>query len=423
MWTADRLETAALPAAKKGLWMRGNRHAAAGMLSSLFREALKGLGMGPGDVKVKPKQDIMKTTRFSAQARFPSRVLRCCLVVAALGSATAFGDFSGGDTLAAQGKKWASFTGFGKPGGGEYVFQNSRLEFLVESPTTNDLSILRWTPNKGGYDQDWFIQVDVHLDKVALNRGSHTNLNLGVINTKNRKQGYMAAIDRYRDGRTHVSGFETSTVAGLNDDYQKSPALDATLRIHFDSAAKTLTSSWKSGAAWKYFPSVKIAKWGMDKSGTFTAILAASGGGDDDGRGRGPVIRSGEAFFSNFKAGDATPDIAIEQPAGSDLADGNSKKSLGSASIRSGGMSKTFTIRNSGTAGLGNLKIAKAGPDAADFTITGPAKTLVKPGATATFKVLFKPKTTGTKNAIINILSNDPDESHFDIQVSGEGVK
>ncbi len=358
----------------------------------------------------------MKTTACS------SRILPGCLVVAILGTCTAFGDFSGGDSLAAQNKKWASFTGFGKPGGGKYAYQNSRLEFLVKSPTNNDLSILRWTPNKGGYDQDWFIQVDVHLAKVALKQGCHTNLNLGVIHTQNPEHGYMAAIDRYRDGRKYVSGFETSTVAGLNDDYQKSPALDSTLRIHFDSVAQTLTSSWKSGSVWKYFPSTRIADWEMDKAGTFTAVLAASGGGDDDGGGKGPVIKSGEAFFSNFKCGNATPEIAIEQPAGSDLTDGKSKKSFGTVSVGGVGVSKTFIIRNAGTSSLGSLKVAKAGVDAADFTITGPARTLIKPGAATTFRVLFKPKATGTKNAIINVISDDPDESHFDIQLSGEGV-
>jgi hypothetical protein len=37
--------------------------------------------------------------------------------------------------------------------------------------------------------------------------------------------------------------------------------------------------------------------------------------------------------------------------------------------------------------------------------------------------VVFKHKSTGARNAIINVISNDPDESHFDIKLTGQGVK
>ena len=265
--------------------------------------------------------------------------------------------------------------------------------------------------------------MDVHLDKVALGPNCHANLNLGVTN---QKQRYMLAIDRYTtDGPTikYVSGFETSTTSGMNNDYQQSSALDATLRVHFDSTAKTLTGSWKSGSVWSYLPSTKIADWEMDKSSTFSAILAASGGGNDQGTNLGPVIETGEAFFSNFKTGTAKPDIAIEQPAGSDLTDGKAKKSFGSVAIGGEGMSKTFTIRNTGIAKLRNLKLTKNGTQVADFPFTPPARTLLQPGASTTFKVTFKPKAAGTRNAAIHITSNDSDESPFDILLTGQGVR
>lgn len=365
----------------------------------------------------------MKTIRKPDLRSLTSITAASGIVLATLVPATALGDFGGSDTLAAQSAKWASFNGFGKPGNGKYLFQNSRLEFLVNSPTSSDLSILRWTPNQGGYNQDWFIQVDVHLAKVALGLNCHTNLNLGVTN---QKQGYMLAIDRYTtDGPTikYVSGFETSTTSGLNNDYQQSSALDATLRVHFDSTAKTLTGSWKSGTVWRYLPPTRITDWNMDKSGTFSAILAASGGGNDQGTNVGPVIQSGEAWYSNFKTGTTKPDIAVEQPVGSGLTDGKAQRSFGSATIVGVGISKTFTIRNTGTAKLRNLTITKKGTNAADFKITEPAKILLNPGAGTTFKVTFKPKAAGTRNAAIHITSNDPDESSFDINLTGQGVK
>ncbi len=339
--------------------------------------------------------------------------------LAALFPSILLADFSGGDPMTSKSSKWDNFS---NEGGAKAVFQNSRLEYLVQSPTSEDRSIMRWTPNEGAYDQDWFIQVDVHLDKVALNNNCHVNLNLGVVNSDDHNQGFFVALDRYRDGTLYVSGFEAGPANADELDHSDSASVDGTLRVHFDSDNEALTASWNSGAGWKYFAPEDISGWGMTNADTFTGILAAAGGGNDSGIGTGPVVKSGEACFANFKAGTAKPDIAIEQPAGSDLADGKAKRNFGTASI-GGTVSKTFTIRNTGTAKLRGLAIRKNGTNAADFTVTGPSKSVLRPGGSCTFKVTFSPKTAGTKNAAIHIYSTDPDESPFDLKLAGEGVK
>lgn len=331
-------------------------------------------------------------------------------------------DFSGSDSMATKSSKWENLSNIG---GAKVAFQNSRLEYLVKSPTSEDRSIMRWTPNEGGYDQSWFIQVDVHLDPVPLNNGCHLNLNLGVINSDNQKQGYFVAIDRYRDGPgagVYVSGFEAGPANADELDHADSAAVNGTLRVHFDSDNETLTASWNAGAGWKYFPTEDISGWGMVDADTFTAMLAAAGGGNDEGSGIGPAVKTGNAHFTNFKSGTAKPDIAIEQPARSDLTDGTAKKNFGTATLGSA-VSKTFTIRNNGTAKLRGLAIRKNGVNAADFTVTAPTKSVLKPGGSCTFKVTFSPKAAGNKNAAIHIYSTDPDESPFDIKLAGAGVK
>jgi len=81
----------------------------------------------------------------------------------------------------------------------------------------------------------------------------------------------------------------------------------------------------------------------------------------------------------------------------------------------------TFTINNNGT---GNLKITKmkiVGTDTKMFKIKGGGKKTILPGGTYSFTVTFKPTSAGTKSAVLQILSNDPDSQTIDIALSGTG--
>ena len=115
------------------------------------------------------------------------------------------------------------------------------------------------------------------------------------------------------------------------------------------------------------------------------------------------------------------PDIAVEYPNGIDLTDGSSIVNYGAIGAKSSS-SKTFTIRNSGAANLDLLNISSAGPNAANFTVSAAGLTLLTPGASTTFNVVFRPSGTGVRNASINIQSSDPDtESSFVVKVTGSG--
>ena len=117
------------------------------------------------------------------------------------------------------------------------------------------------------------------------------------------------------------------------------------------------------------------------------------------------------------------PEIVVQQPKGSGLTDGTAKRSFGTVKVGKAGTAKTFTIKNTGTAKLTGLKITKTGSDAKDFSVTGPEKSTLAPGAGTTFKVTFKPKAKGNRNAAIHIRSNDADENPFDIKLTGLGKK
>ncbi len=139
----------------------------------------------------------------------------------------------------------------------------------------------------------------------------------------------------------------------------------------------------------------------------------------DTGDGASPPLTSAEATVSIAVNG--VPEIAVEQPTGSDLIDGESTVDFGNVSI-DGDNSHTFTIRNLGTADLTGLGITIDGANAGDFTITASPTAPVAPGGSTTFTVKFSPTVLDACSAALHIASNDGDENPFDIALTGTGI-
>ncbi|MCX6928963.1 MAG: choice-of-anchor D domain-containing protein, partial [Verrucomicrobia bacterium] len=116
-------------------------------------------------------------------------------------------------------------------------------------------------------------------------------------------------------------------------------------------------------------------------------------------------------------------EIAVQQPVGTDLADGSASIDFGTGLVGTASPVKTFNIINSGDANLTGLAVTQDGAQAADFTVdtTGMSTTLA-PSASTTFTVTFTPGAAGARNAALHIASNDADESPFDVGLTGEGV-
>ena len=114
------------------------------------------------------------------------------------------------------------------------------------------------------------------------------------------------------------------------------------------------------------------------------------------------------------------PEIVVQQPAGTGIIDGSSKK-FGTLTLGSAGKSKIFTVKNTGRAKLTGLVLTKNGTHARDFAATQPVKSSLAPGESTTFRVTFQPKAIGIRYAAIHIKSNDADENPFDIRLTGAG--
>lgn len=125
--------------------------------------------------------------------------------------------------------------------------------------------------------------------------------------------------------------------------------------------------------------------------------------------------------WRGFPCRKLSPEIAIFQPTKISLKDGKTTKSFGTAKVVGSGITKTFTIRNTGNLALSGLSISRSGKQAKDFIVTAPQKTVIEPGQSVKFKVTFKPRGKGTREAFIQIKSTDRDESPFDIGLTGVG--
>lgn len=195
------------------------------------------------------------------------------------------------------------------------------------------------------------------------------------------------------DGKIIVAGFAQN---GANYDfglvrYNSNGSLDST----FGSGGKTMTDVLNNdyGLAVAVQPDGKI-------------LVAGDGGG-----GFGIVRYVGDPA-----------EIAVEQPAGTDLVDGSSSVNFG-ALITGTTSTKTFTIKNSSWVDLTGLGITFDGTNASDFSITvSPSAPVHGPTGSTTFTVQFAPPTAGGKTATLHISSNDADENPFDIGITGRGL-
>ncbi|MEQ1750695.1 MAG: choice-of-anchor D domain-containing protein, partial [Prosthecobacter sp.] len=125
--------------------------------------------------------------------------------------------------------------------------------------------------------------------------------------------------------------------------------------------------------------------------------------------------------FDIFLTGNGTPFIAIEQPVNVGLTDMGSLVPYGSVLV---GNSKllTFTIRSVGTAALSVIGSTIDGANAGDFSVQNLTPGLLAPGTSSTFRVLFAPSATGSRNATLHLTSNDPLAASFDIALTGTGA-
>ncbi|HTG45701.1 MAG TPA: choice-of-anchor D domain-containing protein, partial [Verrucomicrobiae bacterium] len=141
-------------------------------------------------------------------------------------------------------------------------------------------------------------------------------------------------------------------------------------------------------------------------------------------------VETDPPFNLNFNSGAAyvfsgfgplgTPQIVVEQPAGAPLTNATASLDFGAVSFRTNS-ALPLVIKNVGRVSLTITNIAITGPAADEFSVVGNSLSFVlTPGSSRAFNLLFRPGTSvGTRSALLHVFSNDPDESSFDIILSG----
>jgi hypothetical protein len=140
-------------------------------------------------------------------------------------------------------------------------------------------------------------------------------------------------------------------------------------------------------------------------------------------------------FTFQLKArGQNAPDIDLSGGTGAvAILDGDMTPSLAdgtgfnTVNVANRTKAKTFTITNSGsraiTLGSSNGSfVIIGGTNAADFRLISQPTNRIEPGASTTFRIRFNPSAEGARNAVLVLLSNDPDESTFEFAVRGQGL-
>lgn len=116
----------------------------------------------------------------------------------------------------------------------------------------------------------------------------------------------------------------------------------------------------------------------------------------------------------------APPEIAVEQPANTELASGLSVTDFGLVKVGANAV-RNYVIRNAGGPTLSGLGVSVTGGGAAAFQVTQPGTTSLEPGQSTSFSVTFVPTADGAASATLQITSNDDDEAPFEVALSGTG--
>jgi hypothetical protein len=180
-----------------------------------------------------------------------------------------------------------------------------------------------------------------------------------------------------------------------------------------DAAQFTVTANPTSPVGGPSGGTTFIVRFAPATAGAKTAALHISSNDADENPFDITLTGSGTAA--------PAPEIAVEQPLGTDLASG-ATKDFGPV-VTGANNSLSFTIRNTGNADLTGLGIVVDGADAGLFTVTAnPTSPVGGPGGGTTFIVRFAPTTVGPKTAALHIASNDADENPFNISLTGSGT-
>jgi hypothetical protein len=108
------------------------------------------------------------------------------------------------------------------------------------------------------------------------------------------------------------------------------------------------------------------------------------------------------------------PELAVELPGGTDLANG------GTLDFGASGSSHIITLKNTGRATLSNLAVSLSSGSASNYEVSELAVSELAPNATTNVTVTFSISGPAPYQALLTVTSDDPNDNTFEVQLSGE---
>jgi hypothetical protein len=344
--------------------------------------------------------------------------LPALIAAAAIVSLAPAAEFGGSDPLTRDSGNWGEL--FPDSDRGRLIFRDGDgLVYRTRTQTGYRHAFLKWTPANARADEDWFAQVTVDLNGVGHSLGG-----LAILNASNREQGYMLTIVGGRD----FANIRAQNMKGHEGRLSRGAIDRATLRLHYNSRARTITASWNTRGIWRFFRPFDASAWTHAKGGAFNVALLGRqylNEDDEDEEKRSGIIAASKAgddvFFRDFRCGPAQPWMSVGTPEIALLPHPAARLGFGAASPDGPGKTMTVTIRNEGTAPLTGIRLVKTGDTERHFHLQSPLGTVLKPGGTLPFQIRFKPSETGIHSARITVESNDPRRLPQTLRISGIG--
>lgn len=263
----------------------------------------------------------------------------------------------------------------------------------------------------------------------TLDPGFNPNANSSVVSVALQADGQVLAGGNF----TSIGGGSRNYFARLlNDAASQTLTVPSAARIEWLRGGSTpeatavsfeLSSdglNWTAlGAATRISGGWELIGLGLPSSGSIRARARTTGGQFNGSSG----LLEQQAAFSGLPV----PEIAVELGVGTDLVDGVASIDFGTVNVGDSFSPPSLTVHSLGTAPLNLTSIETSGGDAGDFAVrlltlpTPLPATLPAAGGAGTFEVVFQPTAGGPRSTTLRILSNDPDETPFEITLTGIG--
>lgn len=262
-----------------------------------------------------------------------------------------------------------------------------------------DGSVVAWGASNS-YGQT-AVPIAAQAGVTAISAGMDHNLAL--------KNGGVIAWGNNANGQCNVPATAQSGVTAISAGDYHSVALksDGTVLVWGDNSVgqlnvpEGLTDVTAISAGRGYFTMAQkndgtLVSWGQTSNGQTTIPVEAQSG----------AAAFSAGGFHGLVLKKTSPTVAF------------TNQLIGSSSA-----TKSFTLKNSGTAPLVISSVSTFGGNAAEFTVnTSGMLASVPSGSLTTFSVTFTPTATGARMTTLRISNNDSDEAVFDITLSSTGL-